>query len=334
MKSCIIRKNKKAFSLMLLAFCGIFLLKAEPFRVRKTNLIAIDSLFEKKSVEADVNDAVVIKLPEDKTFIEGIEISIKVPKIVAEWRDSVAWSLYSGISPVPDAKLIDYSGTRAEVGTFGESLSFNIKVPTKKNSSIKSDAYSYMAQMIPANADGFLFFRLQLAMKGSSDSISKSKFSVCAYPILSNEGKISLAINSPENEDEKEFTVFVDGKQSELGKKDILVPAGSHNVNIVSGSYRNEVRTVSVEQAKTSSIEISLREIKPIIRLIAPEGTKIAFDNDEYTAPVEQFYTTSGDHTVKFIVGDYEITKTVSALDGRSYNISVNIDATIEETDE
>ena len=66
---------------MLLAFCGIFLLKAEPFRVRKTNLIAIDSLFEKKSVEAGVNDAVVIKLPEDKTFIEGIEISIKVPKI-------------------------------------------------------------------------------------------------------------------------------------------------------------------------------------------------------------------------------------------------------------
>ena len=94
------------------------------------------------------------------------------------------------------------------------------------------------------------------------------------------------------------------------------------------------MRTVSVEQAKTSNIEISLREIKPIIRLIAPEGTKITFDNDEYTAPVEQFYTTCGDHTVKFIVGDYEITKTVSALDGRSYNISVNIDANIEETDE
>lgn len=319
---------------MFLAFCGIFLSKAEPFRVSRTNLVTIDSLFEKKEVEAGVNDAVAIKLPQDKTFIEGIEISIKVPKIVAEWRDSVAWSLYSGISPAPGSSLIDYSGTRVEVGTFGESLSFNIKVPTKKNHSIKGDAYSYTAQMIPANDDGFLFFRLQLAMKGSSDSIPESKFKVCAYPILSNEGKISLDLKRPENEETKEFTVFVDGKQSELGKTDILVPAGNHSVNVVSDFYRNEVRAVSVEQAKTSKVEILLREIKPIIRLIAPEGTKITFDKEEFTAPVEQFYTTSGDHTVKFMVGDYEITKTVSTLDGRSYNISVVIDAAVQETDE
>ncbi|MGN0728605.1 hypothetical protein [Treponema sp.] len=326
-------KNKKHFFFLFSALIAAFLAEAEPFRVRKTKFLSIDSLFEKKSVEAGVNDAVVIKLPADKTFIEGIEISVKVPKPVAEWRDSVAWSLYSEISPAPETETIDYNGTRLEVGTFTESLSFNIKIPTKKNHSIKSDVYSYTVQTIPLNDGDFIFFRLQLAMKGSSDSVSKSKFTVSAYPILSNEGALSLSVKQPEKE-AKDFTVFVDGKQSELGKSDVILSAGRHNVSIVSDFYRNEVRAVTVEQAKTTRMDVALRDIKPIVRLIAPEGTKIQFDKMEFTAPAEQFYTTAGDHVVKFMVGDYEITKTVSAVDGRSYNISVNIDASIEESDE
>lgn len=323
----------KALILALALSAAPFFAAAEPFRVHRTNIISISSPFDRQSAEAGVNDVVAIMLPEDTVFIEGIEISIKVPQIVAEWRDSVAWSLYSGIQPQPAHTEIDYSGTRMQTGTFGESLSLNIKVPITKEHSIKEDAYSVLAQLVPAQEGGFLFLRLQLAMKGVPGSITKTQFTVSAHPILSKKGILSLDALPPEEGERKPLTVFLDGKQSELGKKSVIVPAGKHDISLVSDFYRNELRTVTVEQAKRTEVSVQLRDIKPIVRLIAPQETRMFFDETEYIAPAEQFYTTQGDHTVKFFVGDYEIVKTLSAANGRSYSISVNIDASITETE-
>lgn len=323
----------KALSLALAACAFSLCAEAENFRVRQTNVISISSPFDRQSAEAGVNDAVAVMLPEDCTFIEGIEISVKVPQVVAEWRDSVAWLLYSGIEPLPSKDEIDYSGTREEIGTFGESLSLNIKVPVAKGHSIKEDAYSVLAPLIPALEDGFLFLRMQLAMKGAASSITKAKFTVSAHPILSKKGILSLAAVPPEKGELKPFTVFLDGKQSELDSKSITVSAGKHDISLVSDFYRNELRTVTVEQAKRTEVNVQLRDIKPLIQLIAPQKTRMFFDEAEYIAPAEQFYTTQGDHTVKFLVGDYEIVKTLSAANGRSYSVSVNVDAIITETE-
>jgi hypothetical protein len=324
--------RKNLFTLTFLAASLFFAANSETFRVHKTEVIRLENESDRKSVESGVNDVIVVELPQDRTLIEGVEISIKVPKIVAEWRDSVAWSIYTDVSPLPGEKTTDYSGEKREIGTFGESLSANIKIPLVKNHSIKDDAFSTLTQIISADDVNFVFFRLQLAMKGVSNSITKAKFDVSARPILSDKGFISLKPVSPDG-DLKEITVFVDGKQTDLDKKNALVATGKHDVSIVSNFYRNELRTVTVEQGKIAELEVLLRDIKPIIRLIAPEKTRIIFDDQEFTAPVKQFYTTQGNHSVKFIVGDYEIVKSVSTVDGRSYNISVNLDASVVETD-
>ena len=117
---------------MVLAFSA----GAETFRTHALDVIQLDGPFDKKATEISVNDSVAIQLPKDTTFIQGIEINIKVPKEVAEWRDSVAWSLYSSVTPKPSTDRIDYSGIRAETGTF-DSLSLNLLVPLEKKNSIK-----------------------------------------------------------------------------------------------------------------------------------------------------------------------------------------------------
>ncbi len=329
-----IKKRKTIKTSLFLALFLIFSFnaQAESFRVHGTNEIILENAFSSKAVEIGVNDAIVIRLPEDKTFIEGVEISLKVPKVVAEWRDSVAWSLYSSISPSPNTSIIDYSGERLEVGTFDESLSYNIKVPIKKESDIKEDVYSFLVKSVPLNEESFIFFRLQLAMKGADDAISKASFTVSAKPILSNKGILSLKTEAEESEI-KEYTVFVDGKESELAEKDIIISSGEHTVSIVSNYYRNELRTVTIEKAKKTEIEVKLRDIKPIIRLIAPEGARIFFDEKEFSSPAEPFYTFAGEHTVRFLVSDYEIVRTLTVENGRNYNISVGIDVSITEVD-
>ena len=71
---------------MVLAFSA----GAETFRTHALDVIQLEGPFDKKATEISVNDSVAIQLPKDTTFIQGIEINIKVPKEVAEWRDSVA----------------------------------------------------------------------------------------------------------------------------------------------------------------------------------------------------------------------------------------------------
>lgn len=308
---------------------------AETFRTHSANIIKLEDSFDKKSCTSTINDCVAIKLPEDTTFLQGIEINVKVPKEVAEWRDSVAWSLYSSVSPEPDEKQIDYSGIRSETGTF-DSLSLNILVPLEKKNTIKKDSYSHLTDFIADKKDGFIFLRMQLVMKGVSDSILNSKLQIQAKPILIDKGTITLKTVLPEESSEnvEPYTVFIDGKQAELGPKGILTDTGSHNISFISDFYRNEVRTITVEQAKNTEVEIKLRDIKPVVCLIAPENTKVFFDDVEYKAPVEPFHTTQGDHTVKFIVGDYEIVRTITASNGRNYNVAINLEAQVSEIED
>lgn len=326
-------KNSSRNLILYAAFLLASAAQAESFRTHGTNIIALENSFDRKSSVTKVNDCVAIKLPEDTTFIQGIELNIKVPKEVAEWRDSVAWSLYSSVSPKPAENIIDYNGTRTETGTF-DSLSLNLLIPLEKKNSIKRDAYSHLTEFIADKKDGFIFLRFQLVMKGVSDTLLNSKFTVQAKPILIDKGIISLNTVFPKGSKSEPYTVFLDGTQVEINGRGILTDTGNHNISIVSDSYRNELRTVTVEQAKVTSLEVKFRDIKPIIRLAAPEKTRIIFDDTEYTAPVEPFHTTQGDHTVKFIIGDYEIVRTVTASNGRSYNIAINLDATVNEIED
>lgn len=322
--------KKHRISSLIFATVLVFAVNAESFRTHGTNIISLENSFDKKTTEAGINDCAVIRLPEDTTFIEGLEINIKVPKEVAEWRDCVAWSLLSSITPEPQEKTIDYNGIRAVTGTF-DSLSLNLIVPLKARNSIKKDAYSRLVDFIPNNKDSFVFLRFQLVMKGVSESILNSRFSISAKPILIDKGTITVKALTSDGSQPQPYTVFVDGKQVEIDSNGLLADTGTHNLSIVSDSYRNEVRTITVEQAKNTETVISLRDIKPVIRLVAPEKTRIFFDDAEYVAPVEPFSTTQGDHTVKFLVGDYEIVRSITVSDGRSYNISINLEAQVTE---
>lgn len=321
---------RKVFLFALILSCDFSPLGAETFRVHKTDIIELASPFDKQSVTMGVNDALAIKLPDDLTFIEGIEIALRVPEAVAEWRDSVAWSFYNGISPVPDTERIDYSGERVTVGTFEDSVFYTIKVPVKSENSIEEDGYSYLVSGVETGKNNTVFFRLQLAMKGSSDDVAKAVFKVTATLILSDKGMISVNA-AAEDGDTKKFSVFVDERREDGDGKNIIAPEGVHTVSIVSDFYRNEVRTVTVERAKTANVDIVLRDIKPRVNLIAPENTKAVFDNQELTLPCEPFHTDAGEHIVRFYVGDYEIVKPVSLENGKNYSISINIEADITE---
>ena len=332
MKAILLRsilENTKRFSILALAFFSATLAFSENFRVRKIVPLALQGLNEKLTVRSGVNDALLVTLPKDLTYISGIELNLKIPEEIVSWRDSVAYMLYEKLSPEPSENEQSYYGERTHVATIPGNFSLTIYVPLSSDFSIKDNPYSVKLPSPSDFREKGIFLRFMMVMKGVPESLENSQIEITARPVLKNKGSLKLSV-TPSPDEDKKYSVFIDDKPvQDYDNK--LLSTGEHHLSIVSDSYRNELRTFRVEQAKTTSLEVSLRGIEPLLKILCPKDTQVFLDDNPFTVTSEPFAVTQGEHSVKFILGDYEIIKTVSAQNGRTYSVSLNVDATINE---
>lgn len=315
-------------------FISIFfssLLSAESFRVRKTHVVKLNNeSTELPAGECNIYDAVAVYLPEDKTFIEGVEIKMVIPETIASWRNSVAATVYDRISPEPKSRQIDYSGTRLYVSTIPGKLSWVMQIPLKKENSIKENKLSTKIDTIPSPDATNLFIKFQPVMKGLPEEVLNSYISVTSRPIFSDKGRLVLNLAGPAASAE-DISVFIDDLPVNF-KKDIILKTGVHNLSVVSENYRNEVRTFFIEQAKTTNLDIMLRGVEPALVLEAPDGVLIWLDGIDCTKQNgSEFIITEGEHTVKFALGSYEVVRSLNAVKGKTYNVSLDVDLSISE---
>ena len=301
------------------------------FKVRQTWMLSIPEDGSPQTVTAGAEDAVVITLPEDKAFLEGVEVLFKVPAEVAQWMDSVSWVFYNGIKPEPTENRTDYRGKRTTVGTFGDLLSLDIKVPLSRQNGIKQDAYSVYIDDIPDFKNDKIFIRLQPNVKDPSGIIGQSSFGITVKPIYVNRGRLKINLIPPEDESLKETEIYIDGQQTEQPADGIPVSPGIHDISIVSGSYRNEVRTVTVAQAKVVNLDIQLKDITPTVRLAIPIGTQAYCDGTKVEDTKQTMKLPQGRHSFRFVLGGYEISRQVDLINGHSYTVALNIDASVSE---
>ncbi|MCR4949087.1 MAG: hypothetical protein K6A15_08035 [Treponema sp.] len=318
----------------LLLTCGLFIspVAAESFRVGKVHEASITQAVDSEATaKLGINEALAITLPQDQTFIEGLELKFEIPEAVASWMDSVACSVYANISPTPKATQIDYSGTRAYVRTLPGKLSWVLQIPIKKENSLKSNNYTTKVDTIITPSKNVIFIRLQPVMKGVPEETLNSIIPVTVKPILTNKGLLSFKLIPPEDK-LAPCTVFIDEKITQLpADNKILLETGIHNVSIISEAYRNEVRTVRIEMAKVTELTVEMKGIEPTLLITAPEGTEVMLDDIKCTTIGKEFAISEGEHKIKFSIGGYEIIRSINATKGRTYTANFSLDLEISE---
>ena len=125
-------------------------------------------------------------------------------------------------------------------------------------------------------------------------------------------------------------TIYIDEIPVDMTKK-IILDTGIHNISVISEDYRNENRTVRIDQAKTTDLKIEMKSIEPTLLITAPEGTLILLDEQECTQIGKEFIISEGEHKIKFTIGDYEITRTITAIKGKTYSANFSLDLEITE---
>lgn len=329
-KSCFLTVVLSVSLLFISSFCY-----SESFRVHNLVTAVLESQTSTTTVKAGINDSVYIVLPKDRIFMQGIDIDIKIPKEIAAWSDSIAYSIYQDISPVPESSIIDYSGEKLSIFTLPGRLSQTIKVPFKGKLKVKESPYYEVMPELDSDTYDYVFLRFQLAMKGVTTSIEEAQFDITIKPILSEEGLLHLESVFPlDDEDvpqEKTYSLFIDEKSVNADQVDFILSTGLHHLSIVSEFFRNEVRSFTIEQAKTTSLVIDLRDISPTVLISSPENVLIYLDGEEFSITSEPTQIQTGEHSVRFVVGDYEVIKNFQAVNGTSYNVSLSVDVQITE---
>lgn len=301
---------------------------AESFRVRKAHITKIDnSSAEITPVECNIFDAVGIYLPEDRTFLEGIEIKMVIPEEIAAWRNSVAATVYDRISPEPTKNQIDYSGTRLYVNALPAKLSWVLQIPMVKKHSIRENSYSSLIDTIPSPQATNIFVKFQPIMKGIPEEVSNATILVSAKPVFMNKGRLKLNLfSAAEN---RNCSVFIDDVATDISK-DIILDTGKHNISIVSEDFRNEVRTFYIEQAKTTNLDIELKGVEPTLIINSPDGVTITLDDIDCTESIgKEFIISEGEHTIRFQLGNYVVVRNLNAIKGKTYKASLDVDLTI-----
>ena len=310
--------------------CAASPLFSETFRVRKLFPLKLTGTVQsEQTVVTGINDGIAIFLPEERSWLEGIEIKIAIPEAVAAWQDSVALSLYDNITPDPASSRIDYSGSRSFVKPLPTRLSWIIQIPLSASASFKESAYATKLGVAPNTKRGFVFVRLQPAMKGIPDETINAELKITVKPILINKGKLRVSVACP-NGDASPYTIFIDGTKTDADTGYTLSP-GVHDINIVSDFYRDEMRTVRIDQAKTTELAITLKSLAPTLIVTSPDNAAVYVDDRKWTAFGKETEISEGEHTVRFVMGDYEIVRTLNAQKGKSYTASVAVDVKISE---
>ena len=364
---------KKLFFLITVVFFSLSAFSYENFRVHKT--VIADMTDEVSPIKAvlEVNDALVIKVPTEPVFLQGLSLEVKIPPEVAEFRDSVAYFLYTDVKPQPTEKTIDYQGNRIFINTFPTRLSCNLLIPLGDSVELKETPYSTVLPPAQSDKSGYVFFRLQLVMKGTPVNIWDSTFVIDIKPILADKGALELSVLAPElqlnnnshnleqtenveilsdevskNENtevhKKEvsfinldgtglYTLYIDNELPTYTDKKIILPTGQHHLSIVSDMYRSEVRTVVIEQAQTTKLEVVLKDVTPLVEVVAPEGIQVFLDSDEVVDWKEPFTVSEGNHLLKFVLGGYEKIQSFEAFNGKTYKFSLNLDVNVIESE-
>jgi hypothetical protein len=321
-----------SLSFFLFVFLPVSLC-ADVFYVRATHTSDMNTP-SAAPVLLQANDGLKIILPSDRTLLKAIELEIRIPPELTAYHDAFSYAFYSGVAP--DEMSGEYTGTQTHNAPLPARAGLTLGIPYGKANTLQTNPYLTVVPVYADETTESVFFILQTVARRASAPMPRElpdvRFSVLVKLIFESKGFLELAVNYRRSDDSKSpYVVFIDERPISLGRGRIELSTGVHHLAVVSDFYRNVIKSFSIDQGKTSHLEIELVDIAPTLEIISPEHSEIYLDDAPVAASNVAITLTQGEHRVRVLLGGYELLRTINAENGKSYRISVFFDAEIEE---
>jgi hypothetical protein len=327
---------KRVSTAFLLCLLLPFSAGSETFFVRKI-LRGDMNTSESLSFLIQVDEGLKIILPKNRTFLKALELDIQIPAEFSAHQDALSYAFFTGIQPELTETITEYQGSPIHAAALPNRAGITLGIPYGQSHSLQSTPYLSVIPVLADEKTESIFFLCREGTKKIPPELVEAKIAVTVKPVFENKGFLELVITYRQGKEikpvENPYTIFIDAKPMTGTTGRIVLETGSHHLAVVSDFYRSVVKTFAVAQGKTSKIEIELVDIAPTVVITAPANSEIYLDDVLFAlAPgAEPVSLTQGQHSIRVILGGYEVQKSITLENGKSYRISVVFDAEFEE---
>jgi hypothetical protein len=278
------------------------------------------------------NEAVAVAFAKESPFIQGFEIEVKLPPILAQAPGAFAYELWRGIEPAPDKNRYGYRGERIITQPLPARAGFVLQIPVRRDHAMKSGPYATLIPTIVEPKDFPFMFKLVPLSKGSSPEVEAAQLQIRVRPVLTDEGALKIVLKYPESPPERAaVTATVDDKRVDPSAP-LILKAGVHRLHLSSEAYRDESRSFTLEQGRSLELVIELQDTTPLLLVEAPDAAVVLIDGvriDHVAKP--QMTIEPGEHFASCKIGDYSLSRKFVAARGKTYRLVLSIDLQVQE---
>lgn len=323
------------FGLFLVSVCILlvvypFTLKGEQVRSEIQHTLTIDDSYSDIHASIGLRELSLIRL-EAREFLRGLVIQVEAPNAVLQFRESFLLNIYYKASPRPQEGVGRYSATKLYSEPFPSSRKTFIDIPfATEKSWDKSTLNSTVVASRPIPEEYPLLFSIDPIMKGIPSNVANSHFKIQVIPVLIDKG--ALVVELPEDVNRDVIELRIDGQRKELNSRRFILSTGVHEVSVESTHYLPFSKSVAIEKAKTSKVQVSLTPSRSRIHFDAPDDAVVFFDGEEIDiGSSSKLHTEPGEHMVLVRIGDYSVSKKIDIEGGKDYKVSLFFDILIND---
>jgi len=295
--------------------------------------IPSDAAYE-NTVALTIEEMAVVALARDTPFLTDIRVELHLSNALKKHFDTFALGVYKNISPAPRRDRRFFEGQRAFFQYLPYLNRIYVLIPLEGSEApqepLPVGTYR-LAEPVRANEFPLLVTLVPLG-KGVPSSISAEKFYLTLRPVLQKKGYLELELRFPAGHESQPARLLVDERDLPYPTPPLELPAGIHQLRVLSAGYKEVSTSFAVESGKTVRLEIPLEQLLSTLRIDAPQGAQIFLDGKRIAEPPSGEYPIEpGTHLVRVKVGDYSHSKKFTVEPGRHYHLGVVFDIIVNE---
>jgi hypothetical protein len=283
------------------------------------------------NLEVEMGELVVVDIEDDPRFLKGIEVELVLSEAIKRYADSLGVFVYYDIEPSPNQGMEAFTGKRAFFSVLPFVSSSVLRIPTTgSNPSSAGRPTNLMGtSKVIGPSDFPIILTVQPIMKGVPDSVLARKVFFNVRSDVAKRGVLDLKVLKPADFVQEPVSIRLDDREVQDSEFPMELDSGLHKLSLISDIFKPAMMNLILLPGQTQAIVIELEPNISTLVIESLEGATVYLDGKKVSKSRVQL--SEGNHTIRFKVGEYSISKTFNVEKGKSYNVSLLFDIKLEE---